>query len=185
MIITITGWPGSGNSSLARMLAKKLGYKHYSGGDMRRKLANERGISLPELNKIGEKESWTDIEVDNFLKELGKKEDNVVLDAKIGNYLIPHSFKIFLIADLDVRAKRVFLAKRHEEMFNTIEKVKKALDERVRSDKKRYKKYYEIETYTGKGFDLVIDTTNLNLDTLLETVLKKVSEHKNKNIRKA
>jgi len=35
MIITIAGEGGSGKSTVARILAKKLDYKHYSTGDLR------------------------------------------------------------------------------------------------------------------------------------------------------
>ena len=107
MIITVTGFPGAGNSSVAQALAKKLGYKHYSGGDIRRKIAREHGITLAELNRIGETEPWTDVEVDDYIKNIARKEDNFILDSKIGNFLIPTSFKIFLTADVDTRAERV------------------------------------------------------------------------------
>ena len=38
MIITISGLPGSGKSTIGKMLAKKLGYKFYSMGDLRGKI---------------------------------------------------------------------------------------------------------------------------------------------------
>ena len=51
MIITISGTPGSGKSTVAKMIATKLGFKHYSTGDFMRQMAKERGISLEELSK--------------------------------------------------------------------------------------------------------------------------------------
>lgn len=178
MIVTITGFSGSGNSSIAKMLAEKLRYKHYSAGDMRRKMANDREMTLAELNKLGETESWTDIEADKLIENLGKEEDNFVMDAKIGYHFIPHSFKIYLKADLLTRAKRVFQDKRKEEMFKTLEEVEEAFKKKLKSDKKRYKKYYNIETYTGKGFDFVLDTTNLSKEEICEIILDKVLEAK-------
>ena len=141
MIITITGFPGSGNSTVAKQLAKKLGYKHYSAGDMRRQMAKEKGITLAELNKIGETESWTDIEADKRIEKLGLEEDNFVVDAKIGYHFIPNSFKIWLKADIKERAKRISQHKRTEETFQTIEEVEESLKKRLESDKKRYRKY--------------------------------------------
>jgi len=119
MIITICGQAGSGKSSIARVLAKRLGYKHYSMGDMRRKMAAERGITLAEFNKLGEKEDFTDREVDEYQAQLGKKEDSFVVDGRTSWYLISQSVKVYLIADIKSRAKRVFRDERSVERFKT------------------------------------------------------------------
>jgi len=65
VIITIGGTAGSGKSSVAKELAKRLGYKFYSAGDVRRKYALSKGISLAELNKQGEKDPFSDKMVDD------------------------------------------------------------------------------------------------------------------------
>ncbi len=108
MIITISGQAGSGKSTVARMLAKKLGFKHYSMGDLRRKMALKKGITLAELNKLGEKEDFTDKDVDEHQKRLGEKEDNFVIDGRTSFHFIPHSVKVYLKAGIKERAKRVF-----------------------------------------------------------------------------
>ena len=96
-IIGITGGKGgTGKSTVAKLLAKKLNYKHYSIGDLRGKIAVERGLTIDELNKIGKTEAWTDTEVDNLIKEKGKKEDNLSIDGWVAVHFMPHSFKIFL-----------------------------------------------------------------------------------------
>ena len=55
MKITLSGKAGSGKTTLAKRLAKKLDYKQYSIGDLRGKMDQERGLTIDELNKIGEK----------------------------------------------------------------------------------------------------------------------------------
>ena len=52
MIIVLGGRAGSGKSTIAKEVAKKLGYKHYSMGDLQRNIAKEKGISLLELGKL-------------------------------------------------------------------------------------------------------------------------------------
>lgn len=178
MIITITGLPGSGNSTMAKMLAKELGYKHYSAGNMRRELATERGLTINELNKIGETESWTDVGVDNKLIAKGKSEDDFVLDAKIGEYLIPQAFKIFLKADLIVRAKRITNERRRSEPFKNFEEAEKFLTQRITCDRLRYKKYYDHDAYNENNFDFILDTTNIPIEKVFEILLKKVKEVK-------
>ncbi|MFO8015868.1 MAG: AAA family ATPase, partial [Candidatus Woesearchaeota archaeon] len=49
MKITISGKPGSGKSTVARLVAERLGLNHYSLGDMQREVAREKCISMAEL----------------------------------------------------------------------------------------------------------------------------------------
>ena len=66
MIITISGKAGSGKSTIAKELAKKLKLKHYSIGDLMRQIAKEKNISLIELSKLAEKDNSIDKELDNW-----------------------------------------------------------------------------------------------------------------------
>ena len=54
MIITVSGTPGSGKSTIAKALAKNFRLKYFSSGDLMRNLAEKKGISLAELNKLAE-----------------------------------------------------------------------------------------------------------------------------------
>lgn len=171
MIITISGQAGSGKSSVAELLAKRLGFKHYSMGDLRRKAAYERGMTLAEFNKLGEKDDFTDRMVDELQENLGKKEDNFVVDGRTSFHFIPHSIKIYLHADLEARAKWVFRDERKEEKFNNLEECEGALVVRERSDNKRYKKYYGIDTTDRKNYDYWIDTTDLTVKQIVDRIL--------------
>ena len=161
MRITINGLPGSGKSTVADYLAKKFHLKHYSAGGLRREIARAKGMTIARLNKIGEKEAWTDKEVDEFQKKLGKK-DNFVIDGRLSWHFIPNSIKIYFLVDIKEGAKRIFLAKRKEEGYKNISDAFKELKERIDSDKKRYKKYYGLNPYTIKNYDIVVDTTGLS-----------------------
>ncbi len=172
MIITIGGQAGSGKSSVSRELARRLGYRHYSAGEIRRKMAEKRGLTLAELNKLGEKKDFTDREVDKFQEELGKKEDNFVIDGRLCFHFIPHSVKIYLKADLDVRAERVFRDERIAEKFENIEDAKNSLREREKSDSKRYRKYYNLDCSDEQQYDLVIDTTHISVKDVVERILE-------------
>ena len=59
MIITISGKPGSGKSTVAKRLAAELGLTHVSAGDFMRDMATERGITVLELSAIAENDdTW-------------------------------------------------------------------------------------------------------------------------------
>ncbi|MEM4336527.1 MAG: nucleoside monophosphate kinase [Candidatus Woesearchaeota archaeon] len=172
MIITITGPPGSGKSTVAKILAKKLKFKHYSAGDFRRAIAKKRKISLEELNKEDEKTGETDILVDEWQKKLGEKEDNFVIDGRLPAYFIPHSIKIFLKVNPKVAAQRVFQQRKGSavEEYKNIDEALKKLKEREMSDKKRYKMLYGID-YNKLNYDLVVDTTKSTPEEISTKVL--------------
>jgi len=90
MIITISGYPGSGKSTVADILAKELDLTRYSVGNYRRDMAKQQELSLKEFNKLGEKESWTDTYADEWQKQIGKEEDNFIIDGRLSYYFIPN-----------------------------------------------------------------------------------------------
>lgn len=175
MIITISGEAGSGKTTIGKNLAKILNYNFYSMGDLRGKMATERGITIDELNKLGEKEGWTDKIVDDYQKKLGEKEDDFVIEGRLSWFFIPHSKKIFLYVNPQIGAERVFLNPREDEKkVRTIEEMVDYISQRRNSDIKRYQKYYRINPYEEKNYDLFIDTSKKNTKEILAEILKKV-----------
>jgi cytidylate kinase len=180
MIIAICGEAGSGKSSVGRELAQRLGYEFYSAGDLRRAMARKRGISIAELNVIGEKEGFTDKEVDKIQEELGRSEDNFVIIGRTSAHFIPHAFKVFLDADLDERARRVFQdsKNREEERYSSLEEAKEAIVKRRESDEMRYRKYYGINPFDKKDYDLVIDNTKIGISEVVDLIMAELRKRK-------
>ncbi|MBU4283542.1 MAG: cytidylate kinase family protein [Nanoarchaeota archaeon] len=174
MIITISGTIGSGKSSVGILVAKKLGFKYYCIGDLRREMAKKRGISIWELNKLGEEDPSTDLEPDKFAEEKGKKEDNFVMVGRTSFHFIPHSVKIFLDVAPEVGAKRIFNHQRNEEKYKDLKQAIKKANERHKSDDKRYKKYYNLDVFGMSNYDFVIDTTNLTIEQAAEKIIEKI-----------
>ncbi len=187
MIITISGLPGSGKSSVARALAKRLKMKRYYIGEMRREIARKKGLTLEELNRIGENEEWTDKVVDDYQKELGKKEDNFIIEGRTSFFMIPNSIKIFLDVDIREGAERIFReikkgrSERNEGDFKTVEEMERSIKERIESDRKRYKKYYGIDFLNKSHYDMVIDTTHLEINQVVEKIMEMIKNPPNKD----
>ena len=51
MIITITGKPCSGKGEAVAYILKNYDFTKFSGGELFRKIATERGIDILELNR--------------------------------------------------------------------------------------------------------------------------------------
>jgi len=182
MIISISGAAGSGKSTIAKMLAEKLGWPRYYIGGIRRQKALERGMTLEEYNKLGETDPSTDAEVDEYQKELGEKENNFIIEGRTSWYFIPHSFKIYFDVDEKISAERIHGdiikgAERNEaKNLKTYNDVLRSLAERRENDTRRYKKYYNINAYDKKNYDCVIDTTNLSIDEAFEKTFNIIKE---------
>ncbi|MFA5130362.1 MAG: cytidylate kinase family protein [Patescibacteria group bacterium] len=183
MIIAIAGVPGSGKTSVSRIIAKHFGWPQYSIGDLRGKMAKERGMTINELNTLGEKEAFTDKEVDDYQKHLGETEDNFVIEGRLTWFFIPKAFKVLLTCDMHEAAKRIYAARKDpneerddEVMYSSIEETERVTKDRMDSDTRRYQKYYGVDYLDPSHYDLVVDTTSLpGAEATAEVILKKVS----------
>ena len=174
MIITISGTVGSGKSSVGILIAKKFGFKYYCIGDLRREMARKKGISLAELNKLGEKDPSTDLEPDKFAEEKGKTEDNFVMVGRTSFYFIPKSVKIFLYVDPKIGAERVLNHSRNDEKYKNLNEAIEKIRMRLESDEVRYKKYYHLDVFNKKNYDYIIDTTNLTIKEVVDGIIEKI-----------
>jgi cytidylate kinase len=163
MIVTIGGEVASGKTTLARELARRLGFRHISAGAIMREMAAERGISIIELSEYAESHPEVDREIDRRQKKLASCGDCVV-EGRISAYFIPADFKIWLKADLFERPCRARgRGDRDENIINAI-RLREA------SEKKRYKKYYNINLSDLSIYNLVLDTTKLTIKEMVDIV---------------
>lgn len=178
MIITISGIPGAGKSTHAKLIAKKFKLKHYSTGDFMRELAVRRNVSLIELSHMAENDESIDKELDDRQKELGENDDNFIIDARIGWHFVLKSIKIFLTVSEEEGARRIYREKRHDEPDNiNLEKTKQLVKERMKTEMKRYKKYYGINYLDKRHYDIVLETTNFSKADASKLLIEKIQEH--------
>jgi len=176
MIISISGKPGAGKTTVANILAQRLSWPQYYIGEIRRKLAAKRSMTIQEYNKLGETDPSTDIDVDKYQEKLGKTKDNFIIQGRTSFKFIPQSFKVYIDVDQNIAAERIWhdTKTRNEGTYKNIQKVKRAIKERTASDKKRYKKYYGVDVYDISNYDMVIDATHKSPEQIADEILKTV-----------
>jgi len=176
MKITISGTPGSGKSVVGRYLSKKLNLKYYGIGELMREFASKHKLDLISLDKLLEKNKKLDKKFNEHIKRLDNK-NNFVIDSRIGFLFIRNAVNIFLDADLDLRAKRIFKDKRKLESYKTIKDVKKGISKRLMLERKRFKKLYNVDFTDLKNYDLVINTTGMNVMIISNIILKYLNKN--------
>lgn len=176
MKITIGGTLGSGKSTVGRLLAKKLGCNYYYMGGIQREIAEEKKISLLELMKLEEEDPSIDMEVDQRAAEIGRKEDNFVLDGHLSFHFVNDSFKVFVDADFEERAKRILGDKIRKEHNVDLESTKDNMKVREKSAQSRWLRYYNIDAYDKSQFDLVVDSTSKTPEELVSDIMNHLSK---------
>lgn len=159
MNITITGNLGSGKSSVCREL-EKSGFTIISAGDIFRQIAEEKGMTVLELNEAAKKDRSIDDMIDNRSTQLGKEMDHTVFDSRLAWRFVEDSFKVFLLVDTQEAARRVFEGvSRNAESYRNIEEARAGLEERAMLEKERFHKLYGLDYYDVCNYDLVIEST--------------------------
>ena len=171
LIIAISGPAGSGKTTYAKKLAEELGLRYISAGQLFRRMANEKGMSLVEFSQIAEKNYEIDKEIDRRTLEEAKR-GNVILDGRLTAWVTKDiaDLKILLTAPLEVRVKRI--ANRDKKDYN---EVFKETVERERSELKRYKEIYGANPYELSLYDVVLNTSKFTIDAAVR-ILKKIVE---------
>ncbi len=169
MRITISGPPGSGKSTLSKMLSVKLGLELVSMGDIFRKLANDRCMSLDEFGTLAKCNDEIDRKLDEAQKKIAMEKDDIILEGRLSGFLVDADLKVWLKAPLKIRAERI--AKRENK---SVSSAMKETSEREECERVRYLNYYKIDIRDLSVYDIVIDSTKLSPEEIYEIVGKAV-----------
>lgn len=176
MIITITGMPCSGKSSIAKMIAEKHGFRRIGVGDMFKDEAKSRGLSAEEFNALCMKDPSYDFFIDNKTAELGKELEGqkIIFDSRLAWHFVPKSYKVYVnLQDEKVLVERMLSSDREgKEKFTSAEEVKRSVLNRQRLEDERYKKIYGVDISNPRNYDLVVDSSYKTVETLADEIWK-------------
>ncbi len=155
-IITISGLPACGKSTLAKLLYKKFGYKYLYAGSFFRAIAKQKKVSLQDFEVLCLKEPKYDIEIDKKMIKYITTHKKVIYDGHISGWMahlnkVP-SYKLWIQVPKYIRAER-YASRENISKKKAIEFI----NHREKFLKKRYKKLYNIDYYNKSIYNLVVD----------------------------
>lgn len=161
LVITVSGHPAAGTTTLVETLASTFNADVMSGGDIFREMAAERGIKPYELSELAETDDSIDAEVDERLKEriteaTASDTERLIVDSRLAGWHADGraDLSVWLEASRDVRFNRL------DDRAETKEELRR----REESDSMRYKELYGIDIDDMSPYDLVIDTETFSAE---------------------
>ena len=178
MNITMTGNLGSGKTSVCKEL-KEMGYEIISAGGLFRQLAEERGMTVVEFNKLAETDKSIDKLIDDRSTRLGRELSDAVFDSRLAWHFVEESFKVFLMTDVMESAKRVYNdTERSAESYSSVTEAAEALTKRTNLEKERFKTLYDVDYYNKNNYDLIIESTKATPRQIAEEIVRYYEEFK-------
>jgi cytidylate kinase len=176
--ITVSGRMGTGQTTLAKGIAKTLGWKFWEGGAIVENLYKKLGAS--EVNtdlRPDDHELW----MDNKIKEMLKDGSKQVVQSNLAGFMaqgIPGVFKILVTCEedgedkVDIRIDRLVNRK-----GISVEEAKEEVKKREQGNLAKWRRLYADNDqnwvyWEPKYYDLVINTFDHNAEESLKIALQ-------------
>lgn len=153
MIVTLSGLPGSGKTSVARDLVARYGFTMISAGEQFRQLARERNMTLEAFGALAQTDPSIDVAIDRRQKELAMRTPMALVEGRLAGHTIDADMKVWLKTTLEVRVERI--SKREG---ISLDRAREETVARELSEATRYAAFYGIRQDDWSCYDLIVDT---------------------------
>jgi len=175
LLITISGLPGAGTSTVSQAVAARLGLERLDGGTVFRSMAADRGMTLAAFGALAEGDPSFDLELDGRLAERARG-GGLVLESRLAGWIATNeslpAVRVWIACDDRERARRV--AARDGDSLEQAEATNVA---RQASERARYLAYYGIDLADLSIYELVLDSTRTSPEALVEAIVAAATGH--------
>lgn len=166
-LVTVSGFPGSGTTTLAERLGLLLGLPVVSTGAVFRQMAAAQGITLKDLGWRASRDPQIDRALDARMLATIAETGPCVAEGRLTGVLVPDAdLRVWLHAPQPVRAVRVW-ARSGESSAD--------MQGREEREFSRYFHNYHVEIDLPKNYDLCLDTARLGADTVASLAMSAIS----------
>lgn len=198
-LITISGQPGTGTTSIATALKDELDAEYVNAGSIFRALAEEHDMTLDEFSKHVNKNPDIDREIDYQLRQAVEEfldtssephstsdqhedlqisidvdtdAEYMILESRLAGWIAGSdaTFRIWCQAPLSIRCDRIDDSTDREEHAD-------ALLERQNDEEMRYKQWYDIDITDTTIYDLVINTSRWSPEAVTRIIGTTISDY--------
>ncbi len=168
MIITIGGLAGTGTTTTAELLSKKLDVPYISAGFVFREMAAEKGMSVLEFSEFAEGNDDIDKEIDKRQAQKAKEAENLIIEGRLSAFFVDNAdLRLWLVTPFDVRSKRI--AEREEK---SVDVAKDEIFIREKSEALRYMEIHNIDITNMDIYDLIINTDTFDPESVSEIIIQ-------------
>ena len=182
--ISLAGDLGSGKSTVSAILLERLGATYYSTGAICRAIAASHGMTIVEMNKYMETHPEIDHEIDDGLRALSDKAENMVIDSRMAWHFVKDTFRVYMTTELEESAKRILRANREGDHASSLEEMAEEIRARKASERMRYREQYGVDCKDLSNYDLVVDSTYASPEEVAEHILSAFAEWREDKTRR-
>lgn len=170
--IVFNGDLGSGKSTVSVEIAKRLGLRRVSVGDLYRQMAQERQMTALQLNLHAELDQAVDGYVDQLQRDIAASGESLVMDSRLAWHFFTDALKVHMITEPGEAARRVLLRPSGPaESYTSLEEAKAKLRERSESERNRFIVRYGVDKARLRNYDLVCDSTRANATEVIAHII--------------
>ena len=169
--ITISGYPGSGTSTLVSGLVNHFNWLSINGGQIFRDEASKRGLTLAEFGKLCVDDESVDKELDEILRRNISDEDVEIIESRLAGWwahmLEVDSIRIWIEVNEHERANRVISRE-----GGSLEDILEANAKRLAIDNQRYQNMYGLTPDDPLAYTHIIEASNISAEEVLSQAIK-------------
>jgi CMP/dCMP kinase len=170
LLITVSGPPGSGTTTVGQRVADQLGLELVPGGEVFRALAAERDMSLPEFGTYVADHPEVDVELDGRLAHRAR-DGNAVVESRLAGWIAHNeglaAVVVWIDCDPRIRAQRVAARE-----GVSVERALADNEERQRVERGRYLALYGVDLSDLSIYELVLDSGELRPPALTDRIVE-------------
>ncbi|MFU8874129.1 AAA family ATPase [Micromonospora sp. SL4-19] len=170
--IVFNGDLGSGKSTVSVEIAKRLGLRRVSVGDLYRQMAQERQMTALQLNLHAELDQAVDGYVDQLQRDIAASGERLVMDSRLAWHFFTDALKVHMITEPTEAARRVLARPSGPaESYTSLEEARAKLKERSESERGRFIVRYGVDKARLRNYDLICDTTRATPEQVIQHVV--------------